>query len=209
MKTGDAILPSGNAQLETLHRALPLVTDWRAAIDGGANVGAWSEVLAGHFETVHAFEPSPGTFEALGRALGGNARVIAYRAALLDRVGPGMVWSRKGNHNRRGCWAQLKPEGHEAMPTPADALDAPVTTVDTLGLDGCGLIKLDLEGGELPALRGAARTLARCRPVVIVEVHGRLGKRHGWTPDDLEGWMTTQRYRLAFAAAPDRVYVPL
>ena len=38
-----------------------------------------------------------------------------------------------------------------------------------MGLSACGLIKADVEGFEAEALRGAADTIARCRPMLYVE----------------------------------------
>ena len=46
---------------------------------------------------------------------------------------------------------------------------APALTIDSLGLDRVGLIKIDVEGAEHDVIRGAAQTIARCRPVVVVE----------------------------------------
>jgi hypothetical protein len=44
-----------------------------------------------------------------------------------------------------------------------------VVTVDSFNLDACHFIKFDIEGMEIEALRGAAATIARSRPVLYVE----------------------------------------
>lgn len=49
----------------------------------------------------------------------------------------------------------------------------PTVTVDALGVEP-GFIKLDIQGMEVPALEGAAATLARCRPALLVEVVNHL-----------------------------------
>lgn len=36
-----------------------------------------------------------------------------------------------------------------------------------------GLIQLDIEGHEMAALQGARDTIARCRPLLVLEAHGR------------------------------------
>jgi len=45
----------------------------------------------------------------------------------------------------------------------------PVTTVDSLQLARCHLLKADVEGMELSVLKGAAETIEKHRPVVYVE----------------------------------------
>lgn len=50
--------------------------------------------------------------------------------------------------------------------------DGQVTTtvaIDSLSLDQLSVLQLDVEGFELSALRGAAATIARNRPVILVE----------------------------------------
>jgi hypothetical protein len=46
-------------------------------------------------------------------------------------------------------------------------------TLDSYALEDVGFVKIDVEGHELAALRGAEQTLRRCRPLVLVEVEDR------------------------------------
>ncbi|GAA0530609.1 FkbM family methyltransferase [Halorubrum ejinorense] len=60
----------------------------------------------------------------------------------------------------------------------ADEADEPGSTGDTEGAEPLDsvprpdAIKVDVEGREAAVLRGAAATIAACRPLVVVEVHG-------------------------------------
>jgi FkbM family methyltransferase len=45
-------------------------------------------------------------------------------------------------------------------------------------------IKIDIEGGEFHALRGAASTIRRCRPVVVLEASQGSTGHYGVTPGD-------------------------
>jgi Methyltransferase FkbM domain len=49
----------------------------------------------------------------------------------------------------------------------------PVKRLDDLHLDDIGLVKIDVEGHELAVLRGAADTLRRNRPTIVVEAEER------------------------------------
>ncbi len=45
--------------------------------------------------------------------------------------------------------------------------------IATFNLDSPDLIKIDIEGAEAYVISGMQDTLARCRPLILVEVHGR------------------------------------
>ncbi len=61
-------------------------------------------------------------------------------------------------------------------------------------------LKLDIEGGEFDALRGAAALLRRCRPHVVFEAGARSSGHYGVTPEALCGWFAEQGYRLTTMA---------
>jgi FkbM family methyltransferase len=46
-------------------------------------------------------------------------------------------------------------------------------------------IKIDTEGAELPIIRGAAKTIQRCRPVIVFETGDRTTTFYGVTPADI------------------------
>lgn len=48
--------------------------------------------------------------------------------------------------------------------------ETPCLTLDSLGLEQCALLKVDVDGGEMGVLEGARDVLARLRPVVSIEV---------------------------------------
>lgn len=144
------------------------------AIDGGANVGVYSRIMARHFDQVIAFEPAPDTHACLVRNLadwGLTGRVEARAEALSDRAeSVGM----KGRRGHRSLSRQVQGKGN-----------IPAVRIDDLELAELAFLKLDLEGYEVRALRGAAATLARCRPFVLfedkphkAEVQGTKGESH-------------------------------
>jgi FkbM family methyltransferase len=68
------------------------------AFDVGANVGAFSTLMARYADQVHSFEPSPATYAALARNLRGIANVISRDINTWDALG---VVDAIGDHNHR------------------------------------------------------------------------------------------------------------
>src|SRR5437868_5966109 len=52
-----------------------------------------------------------------------------------------------------------------------DELEIEVRTLDQFDLRNVGFVKIDVEGHELAVLEGAARTLARERPNLLIEAN--------------------------------------
>lgn len=134
--------------------------------DVGANWGFFSLGLAGRAGfrgQAHAFEPVPDTYadlEGLVKALGLGERVKAHRVALSEKEGEGFMRLPDGLHS--GV-AEL---GESGAPTPLRPLDG-------LGLPAPRAVKLDVEGHELAALKGARRTLESAKPFVVFESWAR------------------------------------
>ncbi len=55
-----------------------------------------------------------------------------------------------------------------------ESFSAKTISIDEICRDkDIGCIKLDIEGAEFPAIRGAAQTIARCRPILLICVYHR------------------------------------
>jgi hypothetical protein len=65
-----------------------------------------------------------------------------------------------------------------------------VVRLDDLGLTDVTAMKLDAEGAEYAVLRGARATLARCRPVLTMELESATRRGCTWAvPAFLDGWI--------------------
>ncbi len=140
--------------------------DW--ALDIGANVGHYSmrmSELVGAAGRVIAFEPVPATFTLLAA----NARLFAHanvsllNVAASDRTASvGMEIPRFPDGLTNYYQARLTgdPARLTILSVPVDALALPATVK---------LVKIDVEGHELPVLQGMRRLLERDHPVLIVE----------------------------------------
>jgi FkbM family methyltransferase len=70
---------------------------------------------------------------------------------------------------------------HESAMVAIRRETVPVISLDSLRLPGVTAMKIDAEGAEYAILRGARETLARCRPVVTLELEERHAEGCTWS----------------------------
>lgn len=132
-------------------------------IDGGAFVGSWTVLLAPEFKRVICFEPVPENFACLARNIDRLTNVEIHQKALTEVSGP--LAFRFAESRKAYSW-QVTKLG-EADADPKHELMG--QSIDDLNLDSCDLIKLDLEGHELAAVKGALNTINKFKPAIILE----------------------------------------
>jgi FkbM family methyltransferase len=171
-------------------------------IDGGANIGVYAMLaasLVGPGGRVIAFEPFPTHAERLraNATLNGFAQVELRAAALTDHSGTVLFVTNRDVSNR----IQTRTDAD------TDTIEVLCTTLDeaVAGLPQFTIGKLDLEGSEIDALKGAARLLREGNPGVwIIEWNlGLIGKR-GHRAEELTDLLAEHGYRL-IAVDGDRV----
>jgi len=143
-----------------------IVQPGRTVLDVGANIGAHTvelSRLAGPSGTVHAFEPQRLVFQLLcaNVALNSRANVFTHPAAVGAVAGILLVPALDPDQSANYGGVSLM-EGGKGEPVP-------LITIDSLALPDCQFLKLDVEGMETEALRGAAETIERFRPILYVE----------------------------------------
>lgn len=164
-------------------------------LDVGANVGAYTVLFAawaGPSGRVYAFEPAPDTRAALERQLalngvGDRVRVRAEAVAGSSGVRRFQSIGLRGD-NRLVAGST---EGLEVSAITLDDFCAREHVVPDV-------IKIDVEGAELEALRGARRAiaLASARGGAFVELHPSEWRRIGVTRADIESELRAQRMTL-------------
>lgn len=143
-------------------------------IDVGANEGIYSifcRARVGSQGKVIAVEPSARERLRIERnkSLNGLDDIKVIAVALCERSGSAVLHLAEdghAGHNTLGHFAAawVQPDGEEVVPSAT--LDAIVDQEQIAHVD---LIKLDIEGAELRALRGAERTLRRDHPALLME----------------------------------------
>jgi FkbM family methyltransferase len=118
---------------------------------------------AGHARHVFAFEPNPGLARRLRTCF--PSRVTVIEAALSDHVGNARF------HVPVQDGRQCHELGSLEVPDePRAAIDVAVKRLDDYECGDVGFLKIDVERHDREVLRGAARTIERYRPNLILEV---------------------------------------
>ena len=174
----------------------PCVRDGATVMDIGANVGAYTLLFAtwaGSSGRVFAFEPSTASRSGLARHLRLNRlcdRVSVEADAVADTTGTVPFKDVCSNGNNRML---AEPDG-DSRAVPSVSID------DFCAAHGLApdLIKIDVEGAELAALRGARRTIAArgAGLALFVELHPSLWPALGYARADLERELLAQRLRV-------------
>ena len=172
-----------------------------AILEAGSNVGAYTMLFArwaGESGHVYAFEPDPMALRGLQQHLALNGlgdRVTAVAAAIAD------------DGARRLRFVRFESSGisrmagdHEEVQPGTTVEDVPAWSIDrfcrTRGI-APAVIKIDVEGAELAALRGARATIAAAgtRLQLFVEMHPQLWPGLGIAAADIERECAAQGLR--------------
>lgn len=144
-------------------------------LDVGAYCCSFSLFHRALFQRVYAFEPFPDNYRACLRNIalsGAGDRVVAINAALADQPGLSRLFVATADTH------SLVASGGESIEVRVETIDRALETETAL----VSLIKLDIEGGEINALRGARAILDRDSPDLIVEAnsadHQRALREH-------------------------------
>lgn len=151
-------------QLKYVKKTPELIPDVTGFIDVGANLGIYTIFAANSrlYNYVHAFEPSPDTFEELKRNVAlnkncANSSVKLHNLAISDQNQALQFELRQ----QFGTGNRVKPEGSaNTVVVNARRLDDILDPWSQS--EGRNLyVKIDVEGHELEALSGAYETLSR------------------------------------------------
>ncbi|MFN3309371.1 MAG: FkbM family methyltransferase [Anaerolineales bacterium] len=161
-----------------------LVRPGQVAYDVGANVGYVTLLLArrvGQSGKVIAFEPFPENVERLKQNLSANANLAPMEvvaAAVVDKTGTVTFLVGPSDDT-----------GHVADASEGEMRPGKTLTVEGIALDGLvfeqgypppQVIKLDIEGGEVTALRGMRRLLSEVHPLLLLETHSQACAETVW-----------------------------
>jgi len=137
-----------------------------SALDIGANIGNHTHAFAGFFDEVLSFEPFDQVAVRLERKAALLPNVSVFRVALSDRNDT-LQFTRPVTAN----WGTGKISERGDIDVPVVIGDTFIAGKHTRPVN---FIKVDVEGHEMPVLRGLKKTIMCDRPVVMFEVSNAL-----------------------------------
>jgi len=207
IREGVRSLGSANAELWEVENARLLEIFLHALepgdgfLDVGANVGIFAIPVAAHVGPrgrVYAFEPAPDmadTLEQMAAANGVADRIDLWRMALGSekatlalRVDP----ADPSDATKRSLFV----DGDVVAEVPVWPLDDLVAGGELVLDPPIRVVKIDVEGAEVPCLRGMRATLREQRPrLVVVETIESHLRRAGFGLDDVHAELEAAGYR--------------
>ena len=141
-------------------------------IDAGANIGFLTLQFAKRCPqgTVYSLEPDSETFSRLTRNVNANGfkNIKLFRTAVGLRAGTAELFKMYESNPGANRILPAKP----AIAVPSEIIE--VVSLDELDSRGSftkvDLIKIDVEGYEMFVLEGARNLIARCQPILFVEL---------------------------------------
>ena len=160
------------------------------ALDIGAHVGIWSKRLASEFSDVVSFEPIPQHIECWIRNVK-NDNVVLNKVAISDKIGTATMkyinyftGLSTLHYNAEDIDYQFKIltkkyfnkfkrlTKEKILQKPEDVI-VETKTIDSYNFHNVDFIKMDVEGHELEALKGAENTIRKYMPPIYIEISNK------------------------------------
>lgn len=195
---GFSIFWSGFHELRELLFLHKFLKPEMVLVDAGANMGEYSLFAAKRLTQgrVLAFEPLPKMLNLLNENIRLNnfstIRVFPY--GLSDREGV-LPFHELDEQNGNEGLSTFYPGTKKVK----DVIEAPLKSFDaefeSYEVDRIDFVKLDIEGGELSALRGMKKSLEKFNPLVLVEINEATYAAAGYQTRDIYDFFASISYR--------------
>lgn len=167
-------------------------------IDVGANYGYWTLVaskLVGNSGTVLSFEPIDSTYETLLKNISASNvnNVTIYKQGLSNKTETTFFYSLSsddiGSQSSQGQQSILDFDNKQQVDLVT--LDGVIKTKKSVKL-----VKIDIEGGELNALKGMEQLLKDSQPYITFEWNILTAESMGYHPDQILSYLESLNYTI-------------
>jgi FkbM family methyltransferase len=163
----------------------------RIFIDIGANIGCYGLSLCKYADHIYAFEASESSCKMFQKNVEMNflKNVTIINRAVYDTNG-NRVYLRHSN-DASGNNSLFINEGNIIEEVETITIDE---YVNKEGINNVGVIKIDIEGSELYAIKGAKNTIKKYRPIIICELNSLTCKQAGYDVNELYSYIVSFGY---------------
>ena len=126
----------------------------------GDTIDDFLNYCKGEYEQIIAFEPNAMNFETIKRKYGDNPKITLINAGVYDKDG-----------EMRFSEIQCSTDSGIVENSNNSSFTIETKAIDNLGLEKVTFIKMDIEGAELSALKGAKVTILRDKPKLAICIY--------------------------------------
>jgi FkbM family methyltransferase len=184
-------------------------------LDIGANIGYTSSVFALSIDPaykVYSFEPEAFNLcllDRLAQSRRAQGRIVPVHAAVGDEDGSIQLWRNQDHHaDHRVVTSHFR-----EVTSVGASVQVPMLKIDTFVAQQAAsfpvrFIKVDVQGYELPVLKGMQRTLESNPNVILALEYAPDEIRElGFRPEDLLDWLAARNYQ-SYSVARDGSMLP-
>ena len=135
-------------------------------IDCGAFDGDTIDNFLKHcinYKQIIAFEPQIELFATLKKKYDNNSKINLINAGVFDKDGEVLFFE--------GSYSDSKIVDETTEKSGNNIVEIKVKTIDGLNLQNVSFIKMDIEGSEYNALKGAQKTILRDKPKLAISIY--------------------------------------
>lgn len=169
-------VPHIEQELQNIFKVVDTLPDGAIFVDGGTNIGLVTLPVARHTNgriKIISFEPQRMLYNCVCGSVALNEfyNVYPHNKALSDEMGfvtlPEVDYTAQADYGVVTVDKKVDEVQHPYMRT--NTVEA--ITIDSMDLPRLDFLKLDIEGFELNAIRGAKETIKKYKPYLWVEYH--------------------------------------
>lgn len=170
-------------------------------IDGGANDGLYTTFIAqqtGPTGKVYAFEPSKREYQRLlgNLKLNNHSWVEPIPSAIADAEGDAQLVVAGYEHEGQNTLGDFVHEGITQSHTESVHLECIDQVIARKKITALDFLKLDIEGAEMKALRGALDSIKKFHPYMLIELNDAALKCQGASSLEVTQFLDNLGYRI-------------
>jgi FkbM family methyltransferase len=165
-------------------------------VDIGANVGAYSLIaskLVGRTGKVIAFEPASKSFLRLTKniSMNGLTNIISERKAVLNRNAQIELYI--SNRQNMGMSSIFHHDSESGVTERVEAISLD-EYAEKKNIQRISVVKIDIEGSEMLALRGMVKIIEKFRPRILIELKEETVAASNYRVVDIEEFLINTGY---------------